>query len=143
VKPFISFLLLASMLLLVGCSKGLDAEAVGKWSGPGGQVLELKQDKTFAVGTGMMSLAGKWSVKDEKTIGLNVDAIGGKPVKQALDDFTKMAGGMMNKERLEQEKKKATDQLNNLTLGYDKEKKTLTMTGGPGGQSATFTKQAS
>jgi hypothetical protein len=140
-KALIGFLLIALMLLLAGC-KNLESQLVGTWTGPGNQNLDLKADKSFSLGSGNFALAGKWDVKDNKTVHLDVATVGGKPKEQALDDLMKMAAAMVPKEKLAEEKKKAQDQLNNMNLAYDADKKSLTLAG-PTGQTAVFTKAGS
>ena len=119
--------------LVVGC-KNKDSVVVGKWNGPGGVSVTFKDDKTFTQG-GVMAATGKWSLS-EKTVSLNIETVGGKPVNEFIDQLTKMAPKPPTPAQIAEAKTK----LSKLDLALSDDGKTLTQKG-PNGQAQSLTKE--
>jgi len=127
-----------AVALVGGCKKKDDI--AGTWKDPKGTAIEVKDDKTFTVGTGAQSGTGHWVLADKK-ITLTVEMAGGKPVADQL----KTAEDQINKSPLPpDQKKKYLAQLKSaavLNFTISEDAKTMTITT-PDGKTDTFTKEA-
>ena len=80
-----------AVVLVAGCAKK-ENPVVGRWDDGHKGVVTMKADNTFEVGTPPNNAGGKWT-SSEKTVTINIETIGGKPV----DDKIKEAVAQLSK----------------------------------------------
>ena len=147
-KALLPIALVATVLVaLAGCQQSLEKKLIGTWTGSGsglqaGQAdLVLKEDKTFTLGAGQGSTAGKWSLA-EKTVTLATETVGGKPKEEALKEIESRMGQVPPEYRakMDEAMAEAKKLLEGMKLTASDDGKTLTANI-KGANGLTFTKK--
>ncbi len=126
---------------MVGGCKNKESQIAGKWADDKGQTVEFKADKSFLQGTGNTATTGKWTFADP-TITVSIEALGGKPIDEALKGFSDLAMKMNpNGKKPDLAKLKAELASITMTLSDDGKKMTMKMPAGSNAPAVTLTKQ--
>ncbi len=90
VKPLFIFAVIIAALFVGGCKGSRESQLVGTWkASQSGASLDLKEDKTFALGAVGSQTIGKWSLEGSN-ISLKPDTFGGKTKAEAIKEIDEL-----------------------------------------------------